>query len=74
MIDHNKTTHKVKAEKGRERERDIRQRNTENYTYIDFKNTVLKIIFGPTRNEVIQEQKRPCNIQLHGLYFSPDII
>ena len=35
-----------------------------------FENRVLKRIFGPKRNEVIEKWKRLYNDELHALYFS----
>jgi hypothetical protein len=39
-----------------------------------FENRVLKIIFGPKRDEVTGEWRKLHNEELHKLYSSPDII
>jgi hypothetical protein len=39
-----------------------------------FENMVLKGIFGPKRDEVIGDWRKPHNEELHNLYFSPSII
>jgi hypothetical protein len=40
----------------------------------DFKNKVLRRIFGPKRNEVTGEWRRLHNKELYALYSSPNII
>jgi hypothetical protein len=39
-----------------------------------FENRVLRIIFGPKRDEVAGEWGKSHNEKLHNLYSSPDII
>jgi hypothetical protein len=39
-----------------------------------FENRVLRIIFGPKRDEVKGEWRKLHNEELHNLYSSPDII
>jgi hypothetical protein len=39
-----------------------------------FGNRVLRIIFGPKRDEVTGEWRKLHNEELHNLYSSPDII
>jgi hypothetical protein len=39
-----------------------------------FENRVLRIIFGPKRDEVTGERRKLHNEELHNLYSSPDII
>jgi hypothetical protein len=39
-----------------------------------FENRVLRRIFGPTRDEVTEQQRKLYNGELHNLYSSPDII
>ena len=39
-----------------------------------FENKVLRRIFGPKRDEVTGEWRKLCNIELHSLYKSPDIV
>jgi hypothetical protein len=39
-----------------------------------FENRVLRIIFGPKRDEVTREWRKLHNEELHNLYSSPDII
>jgi hypothetical protein len=39
-----------------------------------FKNTVLRRLFGPKRNEVIGDWRKLHNEELHNLYSSPSII
>jgi len=39
-----------------------------------FENRVLRKIFGPSRDEVSQERRRPHNEKLYCLYFSSNII
>ena len=39
-----------------------------------FENIVLRRIFGPRRDEVTGEWRRLHNKELHGLYFSPNIV
>jgi hypothetical protein len=39
-----------------------------------FENRVLRIIFGPKRDEVVGERRKLHNGELHNLYVSPDII
>jgi hypothetical protein len=39
-----------------------------------FENSVLGIIFGPNRDEVLGEWRKLHNEELHNLYSSPDII
>jgi hypothetical protein len=39
-----------------------------------FENRVLRIIFGPKRDEVTGGSRKLLNEQLHGLYSSPSII
>jgi hypothetical protein len=39
-----------------------------------FENRVLRIIFGPKRDEVMGEWRKLHNEELHNLYPSPDII
>jgi hypothetical protein len=38
-----------------------------------FENRVLRIIFGPKRDEIIEGWKRMHNEELHNLYSSPNI-
>jgi hypothetical protein len=39
-----------------------------------FKNRVLRIIFGPKRDDVTRERRKFDNEELHNLYSSPNII
>jgi hypothetical protein len=39
-----------------------------------FENRVLKIIFGPKRDEITEEWKKLHNEELHNLYSSPNIV
>jgi hypothetical protein len=39
-----------------------------------FENSVLRIIFGPERDEVTGEWRKLQSGELHNLYLSPDII
>jgi hypothetical protein len=39
-----------------------------------FENRVLRIIFGPKRDEVTGEWRKLHSEELHNLYSSPDII
>jgi hypothetical protein len=39
-----------------------------------FENRVLRRIFGPKREEVVESWKRLHNEELHNLYASPNII
>jgi hypothetical protein len=39
-----------------------------------FENRVLRIIFGPYRDEVMEQWRKLQNGELHNLYSSPDII
>jgi hypothetical protein len=39
-----------------------------------FENRILRIIFGPKRDEVTGEYRKLHNEELHNLYSSPDII
>jgi hypothetical protein len=39
-----------------------------------FENRVLRRIFGPKRDEVTGGWKKLCNVVLHNLYSSPDVI
>jgi hypothetical protein len=39
-----------------------------------FESRVLKIMFGPKRNEVVGEWRKLYNEELHILYSSPNVI
>jgi hypothetical protein len=39
-----------------------------------FENRVLRTIFGPKRDEVTRDWGKVHNVELHNLYFSPNII
>jgi hypothetical protein len=39
-----------------------------------FENRMLRRIFGPKRDEVMGEWRKPQNGELHNMYSSPDII
>jgi hypothetical protein len=39
-----------------------------------FENRVLRRIFGPKRDEVMEEWRKLHNGELHNLYSSPDVI
>jgi hypothetical protein len=39
-----------------------------------FENRVLRSIFGPKRDEVVEEWRKLYNKELHDLYSSPNII
>jgi hypothetical protein len=46
----------------------------EEYRLRVFENRVLRRIFGPRRNEVTGDWRKPHNEELHNLYSSPNII
>jgi hypothetical protein len=39
-----------------------------------FENRVLRIIFGPERDEVTADWRKLCNEELYSLYSPPDVI
>jgi hypothetical protein len=39
-----------------------------------FENRILRRIFGPKRDEVTEEWRRPHNQELNGMYSLPDFI
>jgi hypothetical protein len=39
-----------------------------------FENTVLRRAFGPKKEEVVGDQRRLHNEELHNLYFSPKLL
>jgi hypothetical protein len=39
-----------------------------------FEKRVMRIIFGPKREEVVEDLKRRHNEELHNLYASPNVI
>jgi hypothetical protein len=40
----------------------------------EYENRVLRRIFGPKRDEVTGDRRKPHNEELHNLYSSPNII